>query len=103
MVFLLTRKVEFVISASHYECQYQFLKKIPGTINNIHYHSGQKVGYVDGLTEGVYHHLTAEDNAPSISWGEGYTHGWSQGCRDSGRMETIVIVKRILALHENSN
>ena len=70
---------------AHDECQYQFLEKIPGTINNIHYHSGQKVGYVDGLTEGVYHHLTAEDNAPSISWGEGYTHGWSQGCRDSGR------------------
>ena len=52
---------------AHDECQYQFLQNIPGTINNTDYHSGIKVGYVDGLTEGVYHHHTAEDSG-SISW-----------------------------------
>ena len=44
---------------SHDECQYQFLEKIPGTPNYIDHHSGFKIGYADGLTEGIYHHSKA--------------------------------------------
>ena len=60
---------------SHDECQYQFLEKIPGTPNNIDYHSGFKVGYSDGFNEGIYDHSTAEDNK-TATWSDGYYNGW---------------------------
>jgi hypothetical protein len=63
---------------SHDECQYRFLEKIPGTPNNIDYHSGFKVGYSDGFNEGIYHH--AKDNGGTASFSDGYTDGWLKGC-----------------------
>ena len=72
--------------AAHDECQYEFPEKIPGTSNYADYHSGYKVGYPDGLTEGVYHHSKAEDNR-TASWSDGYYNGWNQGCVDSGRIQ----------------
>ena len=71
---------------AHDECQYQFLEKIPGISNNLDYHSGIKIGYTDGLKEGIYHHHIAEDNR-TASFSEGYTHGWEKGCVDSGRTQ----------------
>src|SRR5262249_3662407 len=46
------------------------------------YNQGFKVGHDDGLSEGIYHHLNAEDNAPDRFWGAGYTRGWTQGCTE---------------------
>ena len=88
---------------AHDECQYQFLEKIPGTINNIHYHSGQKVGYVDGLTEGVYHHLTAEETRLVYLGVRDIHMVGAKAVETRDVLETIVIVKRMLLLHENSN
>ena len=70
---------------THDECLYQFLQKIPGTSNYADYHSAIKVGYHDGLTEGVSHYLKTENR--SQSWSAGYTHGWEKGCVDSGRSQ----------------
>jgi hypothetical protein len=74
----------------HDQCHDRYFETIPGTPNNIDYHSGFKVGYADGLT-GVRVHLKVEDNPPSESWGNGYTEGWGQGCMDSGRTQAFVI------------
>ena len=71
---------------AHDECHYEFLQNIPGTSNYADYHTGVKVGYHDGLTEGVYHHHTAEDSR-SPSWTAGYTYGWEKGCVNSGRTQ----------------
>jgi hypothetical protein len=71
---------------SHDLCLYQYLERIPGTIDYRDYHSALKVGYTDGFNEGIYHHSTAEDNK-TASFSEGYTHGWEKGCVDSGRTQ----------------
>ena len=48
------------------------------------YFQGLTVGFHDGLFDGD-HHNKSEGGTNHESWGLGYTRGWSQGCRDSGR------------------
>lgn len=49
------------------------------------YFQGLTEGFHDGLFDGEYHHNKPEGVTHNESWGLGYTRGWDQGCRDSGR------------------
>ena len=49
------------------------------------YFQGLTEGFHDGLFDGEYHHNKSVGGTNHESWGLGYTRGWSQGCRDSGR------------------
>ena len=49
------------------------------------YFQGLTEGFHDGLFDGEYHHNKSMGGTNHESWVLGYTRGWSQGCRDSGR------------------
>lgn len=72
---------------NHDICLSGYLESIPGTQNAIDHAAGFKVGYYDFIHEGIYHHLKAEDNAPSISWGNGYFDGWGAACIKAGNSD----------------
>ena len=74
---LLTLKVGLVHSAL----------LIERTTNIPAYHEGFKVGFHDGLNEGIYHHNKTDDGTHNEFWGDGYYAGWHKGCLETGRSD----------------
>ena len=87
--------------AAHDECQYEFPEKIPGTSNYADYHSGYKVGYPDGLTEGYI--ITQRQRTTGLHLGAmDITMVGTKVVWTLEESKTIAIVRRMLVHHESN-